>query len=189
MTGQIAPLTHREVEEYVRAHVELTILTYAHLVGPEFAAARRAELSEWADDVHRELDACAAAVASGVEPHRRHLVARNARGGIVGVGSAGEGVEGWETRHLGERWVPPATTFVLSHLYTVPGVHGTGLGQALLEALLPGGRSAYLWVFAENHRALRFYERNGFRADGLACDSGEGWGARPLLRLARPDAG
>jgi len=186
MSATIAPLSHAEVDDYVRTHVELTVLTYAHVMGPEFAAGRRGELAERAERVHADLDACAAADRAGNVPARRHLVAHNVRGGIVGVGCAGEGVESWEAEHVGPLWVPPATSFVLAHLYTVPGVHGTGLGQELLDALLPDGRDAYLWVFLENPRAIRFYLRNGFGFDGIACDSGEGWGARPLARMARP---
>lgn len=188
MTYAIAPLTHDQVGAYVRQHVELTILTYAHVMGPEFAVGRRAELDERVAAVHADVDALVAAERAGVPPRRRHLVARNERGGIVGVGSAGEGVEAWEAGHVGAAWFPPASTFALSHLYTVPGVHGSGLGQRLLDALLPGGRPAYLWVFLENPRAVRFYERNGFGFDGLRCDSGEGWGARPLGRMVRPSA-
>nr|NLI50430.1 GNAT family N-acetyltransferase [Propionibacterium sp.] len=155
-------------------------------MGPEFAAARHAELDERIAHVHADLDAAAAAERAGVPPRRRHLVAHNERGGIVGVGCSGEGIEAWEAEHVGADWFPPASTFALSHLYTVPGTHGTGLGQRLLDALLPGRRPAYLWVFLENPRAIRFYERNGFGLDGLRCDSGESWGARPLGRMVRP---
>ena len=45
------------------------------------------------------------------------------------------------------------------------GFHGTGLAQALLAELL-GGRPAYLWVVADNPRAIRFYEKEAFRLDG-----------------------
>ena len=38
-------------------------------------------------------------------------------------------------------------------------------GQALLDAVL-GEEPAQLWVAEANPRAIRFYERNGFRADG-----------------------
>ncbi|HEX7351828.1 GNAT family N-acetyltransferase [Brachybacterium sp.] len=43
--------------------------------------------------------------------------------------------------------------------------HGTGLAQALMRDLLQE-RPAYLWVVEENPRARRFYEKEGFRADG-----------------------
>ena len=53
----------------------------------------------------------------------------------------------------------------LSHLYVHPDAIGRGIGRALLEhvkALRPRGFE--LWVFQQNERARRFYERNGCRA-------------------------
>ena len=44
--------------------------------------------------------------------------------------------------------------------------HGTGLAQALVRDLLQD-RPAYLWVVEDNPRARRFYEKEGFRADGV----------------------
>lgn len=50
-------------------------------------------------------------------------------------------------------------------MYVLREHHGGGAGQALLDAAL-GAEPAQLWVAAANARAIRFYERNGFRADG-----------------------
>ena len=53
----------------------------------------------------------------------------------------------------------------LSHLYVHPDAIGTGMGRALFEhakTLRPHGFE--LWVFQQNERARRFYERNGCRA-------------------------
>ena len=50
-------------------------------------------------------------------------------------------------------------------LYVLREHHGSGAGQALLDAVL-GEEPAQLWVAEANPRAIRFYERNGFRADG-----------------------
>ena len=214
MTFTIAPLTHDEVEDYAHTHIELTIGTYAHLVDAEFARARRAELAERIADLHADVDACTSLDAhpdgsfradaavplprdpsiggplSGphacVQTHfRRHFIARNARGGVVGVAAFGIGVGDWEIDVCGDAWVPPATDWTLDHLYTVTGMHGSGLGQAMLDAALPGRRPAYLWVFTDNVRAVRFYERNGFVPDGLKVDSGESWGSMPMVRMQR----
>lgn len=38
-------------------------------------------------------------------------------------------------------------------------------GQRLLDEAI-GAEPACLWVAAENHRAKRFYEKNGFQPDG-----------------------
>lgn len=45
--------------------------------------------------------------------------------------------------------------------------YGTGLAQQLLDQVLGEG-PAYLWVADGNDRAVRFYERNGFRLDGTS---------------------
>lgn len=42
---------------------------------------------------------------------------------------------------------------------------GTGVGRRLLQATI-GDRPASLWVLADNERAVAFYRRQGFRADG-----------------------
>ena len=44
-----------------------------------------------------------------------------------------------------------------------------GIGYALMRRALDelaGCRRIYLWAFAENKKALRFYERVGFHLDG-----------------------
>ena len=53
-------------------------------------------------------------------------------------------------------------------LHTLPESHGTGLGRELLTTALTqiGSRPVFLWAFAENTRARRFYEKNGFHWDG-----------------------
>ena len=51
-------------------------------------------------------------------------------------------------------------------LYTLDAVKGAGMGQMLVDAGL-GGRPASLWCATLNPRARTFYERNGFRADGV----------------------
>lgn len=53
-------------------------------------------------------------------------------------------------------------------LHTLPESRGSGLGQELLTAALEqiGARPTFLWAFAENARARRFYEKNGFSRDG-----------------------
>ena len=54
-------------------------------------------------------------------------------------------------------------------LYVLSEYYGTGLGGRLMDAALEklGARGrVYLWVLKENARAIRFYEKCGFRADG-----------------------
>ena len=53
----------------------------------------------------------------------------------------------------------------LMSLYLRSAFQGTGLGDRLLQAAV-GSKPAFLWVFADNPRARRFYIRNGFVPDG-----------------------
>jgi len=54
-------------------------------------------------------------------------------------------------------------------IYVLEEYQKRGVGYALMRkalALLDGCRVVYLWVLKENDKAIRFYERAGFRADG-----------------------
>jgi len=51
-------------------------------------------------------------------------------------------------------------------IYVRAAHHGTGIGQALLDATLGTG-PAMLWVARQNPRAIAFYRRNGFELDGV----------------------
>ena len=59
----------------------------------------------------------------------------------------------------------PPRELELTTIYLLAAHHGSGLGQALLDAAL-GDRPASLWVLADNPRAIAFYRRNGFEPDG-----------------------
>ena len=51
-------------------------------------------------------------------------------------------------------------------IYFLPSAWGTGLAEPLALAALGDSRDTIVWVFEENKRACRFYERLGFVADG-----------------------
>lgn len=56
-------------------------------------------------------------------------------------------------------------------LYVDPPHWGMGVGVKLMEGVRArlreqGSRAAFLWVLKGNERANRFYERDGWRADG-----------------------
>jgi ribosomal protein S18 acetylase RimI-like enzyme len=53
-------------------------------------------------------------------------------------------------------------------LYVHAADHGTGVGPALLDAVVDPGESAALWVADPNPRAQAFYRKHGFLADGTA---------------------
>lgn len=67
----------------------------------------------------------------------------------------------------------------LKSLYVRATWWGTGVGYALFETAL-GDRAAYLWVPASNARAIRFYERQGFRLDDTEDEHDEGLHVRML---------
>lgn len=56
----------------------------------------------------------------------------------------------------------------LYFIYLLDAWHGTGIGQRLFDAAVEDGEPLYLWVADDNPRAHRFYERNGFAADGAS---------------------
>lgn len=51
----------------------------------------------------------------------------------------------------------------IDHLYLLPSHVGMRLGEALLNRAKETHHFLQLWVFQENSRAIRFYERHGFR--------------------------
>ena len=53
-------------------------------------------------------------------------------------------------------------------LYVYAADHGTGVGSALLEAVVDPEESVALWVADLNPRAQAFYLKHGFVADGTA---------------------
>jgi GNAT superfamily N-acetyltransferase len=53
-------------------------------------------------------------------------------------------------------------------LYVYAADHGTGAGEALLEAVIDSAEPAALWVADPNPRAQAFYRKHGFAADGTA---------------------
>ncbi|MDN5571686.1 MAG: GNAT family N-acetyltransferase [Propionibacteriaceae bacterium] len=182
----ISELTHADAEAYAHAHLVLLETTYAHLVDPDFAHLRWAERDERIAELHADVDEAADARAAGRTPAQRHLVAMNAYGTIVGVACAAAEVGEWERPFLGDAWVPAAVPTNLAHLYLMPGAHGTGLAQRMLDTAL-GGAAAYLWVMTDNTRAVAFYRRNGFTVDYGPVNSGQTWGRNPMVRMSRPD--
>ncbi len=84
------------------------------------------------------------------------LIARDADrvAGFVGFGDRGE-----EAPETGEIFA----------MYVLPEYWGTGVAQQLMEAALNQlweYPEICLWVLKENTRAIRFYEKSGFRPDG-----------------------
>ncbi|WP_415853888.1 GNAT family N-acetyltransferase [Sinomonas sp. G460-2] len=69
-------------------------------------------------------------------------------------------------------------------LYLLSKHHGSGMGKALLDAVLRSDESAALWVADPNPRAQAFYAKSGFQPDGTSKEEG---GVREV-RMSRPAA-
>lgn len=54
----------------------------------------------------------------------------------------------------------------LWRLYVLSPAYGTCLANRMLDTLDPTRSPSYLWVMEANHRAIGFYRRHGYRADG-----------------------
>ena len=90
------------------------------------------------------------------ERYRENRVAVAERDGeLVGIAMSGpplDAVAAW-----------PRQLYVL---YVYAAHHGTGVGPALLEAVVDPEESVALWVGDPNPRAQAFYRKHGFVADG-----------------------
>lgn len=125
-------------------HHTTWIATYGAILPPEFwvTATLERRTSTW----KRWLSNGAAPVIAEVD------------GQVVGISMSGDAVE--------QDDVLPVRDRQLYLLYVLGAYHGTGIGQALLDAAVPPGTGAQLWVAEDNPRARRFYERNGFVLEG-----------------------
>lgn len=77
-----------------------------------------------------------------------------AEGRIVGIAMSGPAGPDHEGREL-------------QVLYLLAAHHGSGLGRRLLQAVVPDGSAAALWVADPNPRAQAFYRAAGFVPDGV----------------------
>ena len=124
-----------------RVHVLAWQQTYAPLVEPGEldALSVDARAERWAANLDRGAAAWVAEI----------------NGDVIGFGSVGGGDHDEQPRPL-----------ELGALYVIADHHGTGAGQALLDAAI-GDAPAFLFVADRNPRATRFYQRNGFAFDGV----------------------
>ena len=81
----------------------------------------------------------------------------------------GEEVVGYLKTNTGEAQTElmNLNAFEIQRIYVLQAYHGKKVGQLLIEKALEEARKttcAYVWlgVWEENHRAIRFYSKNGF---------------------------
>ena len=149
-----------DAEAIATVHVRAWQEAYAHLLPAAFLAALdpRDRLERW----RRIIDDPTVAV---------HVVEVDAA--VVGWATAGPGREADVVRPL-----------ELEGIYVLAAAHGSGAGQALLDASL-GDRPAFLWVAEHNPRAEAFYRRNGFRRDGSVKVEAIGPHTMTAVRMVR----
>lgn len=92
----------------------------------------------------------------------RELLAAEADGRIIGFCGYGAARDADAPAGFGE----------IRGIYVLRAYQHAGVGKKLLDRALAalraqGFRSSYLWVLRGNDAAIRFYERNGFRFDGV----------------------
>lgn len=142
----VRPARVQDVAQMARVHVRCWQETYRGLMpdtvldDPGFPAARE---RMWTEVLTSER-------------YRRNRVAVAERDGeLAGIAMSGppeDATAAWARQ--------------LYVLYVYAADHGTGAGQALLEAVLDPAEPAALWVADPNPRAQAFYRKHGFAADG-----------------------
>jgi ribosomal protein S18 acetylase RimI-like enzyme len=144
----VRPARVQDVRQIARVHVRCWQETYRGLMtdavldDPGFPAARQ---RMWTDVLTSER-------------YRQNRVAVAERDGeLAGIAMSGPPED-----------VTAAWMRQLYVLYVYAADHGTGAGEALLEAVIDSSEPAALWVADPNPRAQAFYRKHGFAADGTA---------------------
>lgn len=149
MTGASLPpgvslrlATTDDVEAGAALHVACWREAYGPYVGRERLEERLAGLARWERAWREQLE------------HGPARTLAVADGELVGFAVAGP-----------NRDEEPQTAHELYALYARRRWWGSGVGQALWDAVAPQGPCS-LWVLESNARAQAFYRRNGFAPDG-----------------------
>jgi ribosomal protein S18 acetylase RimI-like enzyme len=145
----IRPARPEDAAAIARIRVDSWRDTYAHVLSPEYLEALDpvAGTDGWRGTIERMTE----------DPSLGTFVVAEVDGAVRGFAIAGV------PRPLpGET---PPREWQLFLIYQDAALHGTGSGQALIEASI-GDRPAHLWTAEDNPRAIAFYRRNGFVPDG-----------------------
>ena len=119
-----------------------------HIMSVSFRTAFAAYVSQQTMDACAQEDNCIALLEGIFREGRVHF--------LMGENS---GMLAWQQTEDGAEIIA---------IHTLTESRGTGLGAAMLTAALNqiGNQPVFLWVFKENTRARRFYEKHGFHWDG-----------------------
>jgi GNAT superfamily N-acetyltransferase len=150
-----------DVDELAEVHVRCWHEAYGHLLSPKFFEQRTPQrVAEWWKQRFARLPADEVVRVAVVD------------GAIVGFAGSGPCTDD-----------PPPRPLQLYMINLLQAHHGSGIGQALLDATVADA-PASLWMAKENPRALAFYRRNGFAPDG-AEQSDPAWENLEEIRLVR----
>ncbi len=162
MDYQLRHATPEDAEATVLMHTLSHEECYAHLLSPQFFAARRDAIPERVERRRKHL--------GGPEPR---IIAVDYNNEVVGFADAGPG-----------RDEDGPVPLELYSIYILGRAQGMGLGTALLQAAV-GDSPAYLWVLEDNPRAQAFYRRHGFLPDGKRGLLPPEWESVPEMRMVR----
>lgn len=146
MTFTIREPVEADAATLAALHVSTWRETYTHLLPEEFftEAFIQGRLDMWQHVLGNPRSEWVVRVAES-------------EGTMIGFAFAGQSLET-------DGQAPPRERQLYS-IYVSAAHHGSGVGQALFDAVL-GDQSAMLWVAKDNPRAVAFYLRNGFALDG-----------------------
>ena len=146
----IRPAEPSDAEALAHLHLDVWDDAYAGLMPQQILEDRRAAVDQRVERWRAILEADPTTlVAEGPD-------------GLIGFASAGQGRDN-----------DVDTELELKALYVRAAWWGSGVGFTLFQQAV-GDRAAYLWVLASNARAIGFYERQGFRLDGVEDEHDEG---------------
>lgn len=173
MTHAVRPPVPADAAAMARVHVDTWLETYRGIM-PD-------ELLDAPDLIDRRRQMWTQILAEAAPSKFTCAVAESDRA-IVGIAMAGppENTESAEDERPEDRH--------LYVLYAYRSMHGTGVGQDLLDAVIDPSVTTALWVADPNPRAQAFYSKNGFVADGtVKTDDYDGVREVRMVRQARGD--
>lgn len=156
MTLTVRPPTTSDAGDIARVHVAAWQTAYKGLVPQSYLDAL--DISERTELWSKIL----AGVLTVPGIARPVDVVATLNGELVGFANIGRFRDAPDDTSAGELWA----------LYVDPASWGAGVGDALMAATLDeferlAVEQSFLWVLEGNARACRFYERHGWRPDGL----------------------
>lgn len=163
----LGPLVPSDVEELAVAHARIWRETYVGLIDPGVLERLGPDsfLHNWTERARRLQQ-------GETLPNGEQILIARFRGAPVAFLSAGNARDS-EAPIDHQLWA----------LNVLPEHQGTGLAEHMMSLAL-GDRDAYLWVADGNDRAIAFYRRQGFTADGVQQARGDGMTEVRMVRNA-----